>query len=190
MAGQWWSRGADGRLRLRLGASEAATILGLINEMREVLDGPADDPIMQRLFPRAYLDPTEDQAETMWRALAGPDLLRDRLDRLDRLTSVLEPVALGDRTEPIAIDADAEADWLCVLNDTRLTLGTAIGVSDDDDDADDPDHRDSDHRDSGDWDADDPQGPARHLYQALTYFQGELVDLLLGAMPESGADDF
>ena len=183
MAGQWWSRARDGQVRLRLAGTEAATILGLVREMREVLDGPADDPIMQRLFPRAYLDPTEDQAETTWRALAGPDLLRDRLDRLDRLTAVLEPVALGERTEAIALDADAEADWLCVLNDTRLTLGTAIGIRDDDeDDRDDP-------GDPDEMDDDDPQRPARYLYQVLTYFQGELVEVLLGSMPEAGLDD-
>ena len=182
MAGQWWSRAPDGRLRLRLVGSEAATILGLVHEMREVLEGPAEDPIMQRLFPRAYLDPTEDRAEMTWRALAGPDLLRDRLDRLDRLTAVLEPVALGERNEPIALDADAEADWLCVLNDTRLTLGTAIGIQDDDEDADDLDEPDN-------WDTDDTHGSARYLYQVLTYFQGELIDLLLGALPESGLDD-
>lgn len=176
MTGQWWSRDADGRVRLRLVASEAATLLGLLHEMREVLEGPADDPIMQRLFPRAYLDPTEESAETTWRALAGPDLLRERLDRLDRLTTALEPVALGDRSAPIALDAEAESDWLCVLNDTRLTIGTAVGITEDDDD------------DDLDDDLDDPRGPARQLYHLLTYFQGELIDLLLDVMPEAGLD--
>lgn len=177
VSGQWWSRTPDGRMQLRLVPDEAATILGLIHEVREVLDGPADDPIMLRLFPRAYLDPTEDAAEATWRALAGPDLLRERLDRLDRLVATLEPIALGDRTGPIVLDAEAESDWTAVLNDTRLTLGTAIGVSDDTDEDDEPDD-------------DDPQSPAWHLYHVLTYFQAELIDALLGAMPEEGLDDF
>lgn len=154
---------------------EAATILGLVREVREILHGPSDDPIMARLFPRAYLDPTEESAEATWRALAGPDLLRDRLDRLDRLSAQLEPIALGDARGELVLDEAAEADWLAVLNDTRLTLGTAIGVADDTDE-DEPDD-------------DDPQASAWHLYHVLTYFQGELIELALEGLPEAGLDD-
>jgi Domain of unknown function (DUF2017) len=176
-AGQWWSRTASGRVQLRLAGGEAATILGLLADLRSILDDPDSDPtIMARLFPRAYLDPTEEQAELTWRALAGPDLLRERFDRLDRLRAALEPVALGDRTEPIVLDEQAEADWSTVLNDTRLTLGTAIGVGDDTDEDDEPDE-------------DDPNAAAWHLYHVLTYFQGELIDVLLDALPIEGIDE-
>jgi hypothetical protein len=158
-----------------LAPEEAATILGLVHKVREILHGEADDPIMQRLFPRAYLDPTEETAEHTWRSLSGPDLLRERLDRLARLTAQLEPVALGDDGGPLLLDEAAEADWLSVLNDTRLTLGTAIGVSDTSDDE--------------EPDDDDPQASAWHLYHVLTYFQGELIDLVLEQLPEIGEDD-
>ena len=38
-------------------------------ELREVFDGPLDDPAGKRLFPAAYLDPTEEAAETEWKAM-------------------------------------------------------------------------------------------------------------------------
>jgi hypothetical protein len=175
MSGQWWSRAPDGRVELRLVADEAATLLGLVAELRQILEQPADDPVMERLFPRAYLDPTEDEAESVWRALAVPDLLRERLDRLQALVATLEPVARGARA-PIVVDEDMETVWLGVLTDARLALGTALGVRDDEDpDAPDPP-----------VDPDDPHSPAWHLYHVLTYFQGELIDVLLAALPEDG----
>jgi hypothetical protein len=169
---------------LRLTPGDAAVILRLVAEVRDLLGGPADDPVMQRLFPRAYLDPTEEDAETTWRALAGPDLLRDRLDRLDRIESALRSIAEGEVTS-VELDDQAETDWLGVINDTRLALGTALGVRDDDHDPDD----DLDHRDDVE-DRDDPARPARHLYQVLTYRQEELVSLLLADLPAEGLDDF
>jgi hypothetical protein len=74
------------------------------------------------------------------------------------------------------LDEEAEADWMGALNDIRLTLGGAIGVSDD-------------HVADDEPDDDDPQGPAWHLYHVLTYFHGELIDLLLDRLPEAGIDD-
>ena len=195
----WWTRVPDGRIRLTLAAGEASVILRLIAEVRELLGGPGDDPVMQRLFPRAYLDPTEESAETTWRALAGPDLLRERLDRLDRIEVALGAIASGD-VAFVELDDEAQADWMGVINDTRLALGTALGVRDNDPDEDTDDDLDADW-DSDDWDSGDrgpdadgesvdPAGPARHLYHVLTYRQEELVALLLGAMPTDGLDDF
>ncbi len=183
---QWWSRGVDGRVRLQLVPAEAATLVGLVAELRQILDRPADDAVMQRLFPRAYLDPTEDRAEEIWRALAGPELLRERLDRLDSLARELEPIARSDRRGSIVLDPDAEAMWLGVLTDARLALGTALGVKEDGDD----DQPGRGEPEASAMDADDPRASAWHLYHVLTYFQGELIDVLLDALPEEGFDDF
>ena len=40
-----------------------------------------------------------------------------------------------------------------------------------------------------DPDDDDPSAPAWHLYHVLTYFHGELIDLLLEHLPEAGLED-
>ena len=190
MAGQWWSRDRSGRIRLRLLPEEAATILGLLAELREVLGGPVDSDVMQRLFPRAYLDPTEDDAEVVWRALAGPELVRDRLDRLDLLARALEPIALGTGAATLVLDEAGETAWLTALNDTRLALGTALGIHDDDEQGDDDGDDIGDGRDeAADLDPTDPAASATHLYHVLTYFQGELIDAVLGGMPTTGSDE-
>ena len=43
-------------------------------------DGSSVDAVTQRLFPRAYLDPTEEEAESQWQELVHDDLVEARLD--------------------------------------------------------------------------------------------------------------
>lgn len=168
-----FGRNDDGLLTLTLTVEEAGLLRALPDELRDLYEsGPNDeDPVQSRLFPRAYLDPTAEDAEREWRDLVHPELVRDRLSSLDRLLLTLEETASKEqgsiiiRLEPEAVDA-----LLSVLNDARLALGIRLGVTDD--------------TDYDDVDPSDPRAPAIAAYSWLTYLEGELVETLLGDLPD------
>ena len=62
-AGHWVRRDRGGRIVLRFEPIEAETLIEVVADLRTVLEeGAGDDPVSRRLFPRAYLDPTEEEA--------------------------------------------------------------------------------------------------------------------------------
>jgi hypothetical protein len=161
-----WRRfrsGLGDTLIVSLASEELELLRALPEQLRGVLSGPVDDPARERIFPRAYLDPTAEDAEREWQELVHPELLRDRVDSLELITVTLgRAESAGDWSE-IALTPDEVQAWLGVLNDTRLVLGTRLEVTE------------GEHE----VDADDPRGPAFATYQWLTGLQGALVDALL-----------
>jgi hypothetical protein len=98
-----------------------------------------------------------------------PDLLRVRLDALEGVTEGLKtavPARHGNLE--IVLNEASEAQWLGVLNDARLALGTALDVNEE--------------TEMRDFDADDPAREQFLLYSALTSLQGELIEVLLGGL--------
>ncbi len=165
----WFRRSRRGVV-VSLRPEEAALLTALIGELQEELAGPADSPVMARLFPRAYLDPTEERRETEFAAFVHADLLRARLDRLGVLLDVLDPIRRGRREVDVVLDDEAVALWMGVLNDARLALGTAIGVTDD--------------LEPDDLEPDDPRLRPLQVYSLLTWFFAELVDVVAADLPE------
>jgi hypothetical protein len=165
-----FERARDGTLTVRLAAEEVDLLRRLAGEMGELLANPdTGDAVLDRLFPRAYLDPTEEDAEAEWQRLVHPDLVAQRLAALEMLAGTLPETSGGDRTVEARLDAEQESAWLGVLNDARLALGTRLGVTDDDD--------------LDEVSADDPNFVAWNVYGWLTALQGELVRVLLGGLP-------
>jgi len=165
MSPRWrrFRRGSGDALILSLTPEEAEFLVLLPVELREVFDGPLDDPAGRRLFPAAYLDPTEEAAETEWKAMVHPDLMRQRLDALAVVAASLErSTRQGDFIE-LELEPDDVQAWLAVLNDVRLVLGTRLEITEDD----------------GDVAADDPRAAAYGVYAWLTHLQGALIDQLL-----------
>ncbi len=156
-----------GRIDLTLEAPEAELLRGLPAELRALYENDNPDPARDRLFPRAYLDPTEEEAEEEWQKLVFPELLRARLEALGRLTAALEQAETTRKDRVVVhLEPDDVQAWLGVLNDARLALGTRIGVTD--------------GTDLTELDPDDPNAPVIAAYAWLTYLEGELVDTLLG----------
>ncbi len=116
-----------------------------------------------RLFPRAYLDPTAETEEAEWQALVGPSLLRERLDALELITVTLARAELVGDWWQIDLTSDEVHAWLGVLNDTRLVLGTRLGVTEEE----------------RELDPADPEAGPYALYQWLTWVQNDLVEQLL-----------
>lgn len=168
--GHWVRRDRGGRVTLRFEPVEVETLVAIVADLRAVVEaGAGDDPVSRRLFPRAYLDPTEEEAEVEWQALVQPDLLRTRLDALAAVTEGLKTAAPARHGNvEIVLDEESQAQWLGVLNDSRLALGTALDITEE--------------TEMHDFAAGDPRRDQFLLYSALTSLEGELIDALLGEL--------
>src|SRR5690242_6659936 len=79
----------DGSVVVTLDGGELQLLRDVPEQLRALYESPDPDPARERLFPRAYLDPTEEAAEEQWSALMHPELLRQRLAGLDALLRTL-----------------------------------------------------------------------------------------------------
>jgi hypothetical protein len=161
-----WKRfrsGRNGALTVSLAEEELGLLRALPEQLRDVFEGDEDDPARSRLFPRAYLDPTAETEEAEWQALVGPSLLRERLDALALITVTLDRAELVGDWWQIDLTPDEVQAWLGVLNDTRLVLGTRLGVTEEE----------------RELDPADPDAGPYALYQWLTWVQGDLIEELL-----------
>jgi len=161
-----WKRfraGPGDTLVVSLTEEELALLGSLPDQMRVVFEGDNDDPARARLFPRAYLDPTAESEESEWQALVHPSLLRERLDALELITATLARASVNGDWWQIGLTPDEVQAWLGVLNDTRLVLGTQLGVTEEE----------------RVLAPADPEAGAYAMYQWLTWLQGDLVEALL-----------
>jgi hypothetical protein len=151
-------------VRVRLSLAEAHVLEQLLLELQATLDpGALDptDPVRLRLYPAAYDD---DRAAADYREITEAGLQRERSDRLDACLAELRAARSVVRTD-LALDAEAADRWMRVLNDLRLTFGTRLQITDDDDNVLDPD---------------DPDVQLRARYMWLTALQDLLVTTLMG----------
>ena len=154
-----------------LGASETAVLRQVAGELGALLDtapkvSPREDPVLDRLYPRAYLDPTEESAEEDWQALVHDELVRAREDALSVfLGSLARARSRFGRLEVDLSPEEAEA-WLSVFNDARLALGTRLEVTED--------------LDPGAVPRNHPEAAAYAVYWWLGWAQEHLVEALAG----------
>src|SRR5919202_5981179 len=137
-------------IEVSLDLGEAAILTRLCNELSSLFSAPPPaageenaDRVLERLFPRAYLDPTEEKAEAEWQELVHGDLVEGRQQAVSTVRRVLAGTRPHrGRLEATLTEEEAQA-WLAVLNDARLALGTSLDVTEDLDfsrlDPDDPD---------------------------------------------------
>jgi hypothetical protein len=154
-----------------LAGSELAVLRTLPEQLEPLLAAPppgieATDPVRERLFPRAYLDPTEEQAETEWQALVHPELVREKSAALATFTANLAAVGPEDATELVLTPDEADA-WIGALNDARLALGVTLRITEEFDPA--------------ALDARDPASQPYFVYDWLTWLQGSLVEAVAGS---------
>ena len=79
-----------------LESNEVELLRTIPDEVRSALTDPPskDDPVYNRLFPSAYLDPTEESAEQEWQELVHPELLQSRLAALELVMVTLDRAVL------------------------------------------------------------------------------------------------
>ncbi len=146
-------RGRRGDIQLRLPDEEREILRDLPAQLRSLLDEEPDDPALRRLFPPAYSDDPELEAE--YRRLMGDELMDKHLGALAILEETVESERLTEE------QANA---WLAALNDLRLVLGTRLDVSEE--------------MLGDEVDPSDPRAPALALYGYLSWLQEQLVDAL------------
>jgi len=165
-------RRRDGGATVRFEAVEIAALRDLATQVDQLYAGGVPehgaDPIRDRLFPRAYVDPTEDVAETEFQSVVHDDLVRAKSDALTGLLADLD--AAADRKGRVSLELGTEEldRWVGALNDVRLTLGVVLGVTEDDDE--------------DDVAPDGPRAAGRATYDWLTWVQGTLVEFLMEGM--------
>ena len=154
---------------LELTPDEVALLQTLPAQLAPVLEGgptasEGADPVRDRLFPRAYLDPTEEKAEHNWQDMVHSDLVKEKAGALAVLAESLERVANADRDAKLSLDRDETEAWLGALNDARLALGTTIGITED--------------HDPSSLDPADPESQPFFIYNWLTMLQGTILEVM------------
>jgi hypothetical protein len=142
---------SDGSYDVRLGPEERGLLRGLAGELEDLV--AANDAAVARLFPAAYRD--DPDAEAQYRRLVGDSLVSGRLAALRSLKADADAECLSH--------SDAER-WCGALNDLRLVLGERLGVTEE--------------LSERGIDLDDPNAVQLSIYGWLTWLQASLVDAL------------
>lgn len=133
-----------------VGEDPLASLVG----MPEAEVHPPDDPVLARLLPDAYRD--DPGAADDFRRYTDADL---RLRK--RANAAAVRLSLPEGQGRVELDRDAVDQWLECLNDMRLALGTALGVTEETD----PDEVDED----------DPAYQTLQVYVWLGWLQESLL---------------
>jgi hypothetical protein len=174
-----FQRTPGGELLVTLHEQEVEIIGGLLRDLRVIVGmPPGENAVSSRLYPSAYLDPTEEAAERQWQGLVHDDLVATRVAAFDEILKALTEGATSETEDlvQVSLDEEAEAQLLGVLNDARLALGTIADVSEDFEDED------------LDLTPNDPRWHLLRLYGYLSELQAELIDLMLGELPADPND--
>lgn len=142
-----------GDFEVRLGDDEREVITNVLQQLAGALRGDAAaDPAFRRLFPVAYAQDADKEAE--YRELVGDELVQNRLASIE-----LAAAALHEQR----IDEERLLALMGAVNDLRLVLGTRLDVSEETDLAVDPR---------------DPQASAYALYGYLGFLLETCVDAI------------
>jgi Domain of unknown function (DUF2017) len=175
MARRVFKRTRGGALVVTLYAEEVELLAMTARDMVPIVAEPPAGDVRDRLYPRAYLDPTEEQAQGEYDALVHDDLVQSRQAALATIVAGIEGVEANRRgLVEVTLSAEQELQWLTGLNDARLVIGTALGVTEDGD---------------TDFEPSDPRFEYGVLYGWLTQLHFALVTLLLDDLGEDGTDD-
>ncbi len=160
-------RERDGSFSVRLSEAEQMLMKSLLAQLRTLLKleggGELDEESgVRRLFPAAY--PGRDDLEADYREMVHDELLRERLDAVDRVEDTIVLPSL---------DEEQLSTWLRTFNDLRLVLGTRLDVSED----------------MGPIDPADPDAPALAAYEYLGWLLECTVDALTGTLPPAEDPD-
>lgn len=161
-----------GEIAVLFEPDEVTALRGLGRDLDAILEGGVPDhgvgdPIRGRLFPRAYVDPTEDRAEREFQSVVHDDLVSSKAAAIRSLLAALDRKPDRKGRVEVTLDPAKIEMWVSAMNDVRLALGVSLGVTEEM-----PEERANV----------DGRGPGFATYDWLTYVQGALVDVLLGGM--------
>ncbi|WP_326814467.1 MULTISPECIES: DUF2017 domain-containing protein [unclassified Streptomyces] len=133
---------------------------------------PPTDPALARLFPEAYGDDDSElrAASAEFRRYTENDLRSRKRDDVLTVVRTLDAIPTGEDGGILALTADECRNWLGALNDLRLTIGTRLDVSDQDEGGEGSLYRLPDS---------DPRKPMVMAYLWLGALQETLVETLM-----------
>ncbi len=111
-----------GTYRVELPTEERDLLRHLLPQLRELITAPPEDPRVRRLFPTAFPDDPEKEAE--YRRFMHEELVASRTAAIDTVEASIEAKEL---------DEAQAAAWMTSLNSVRLVLGTMLDVSEETD---------------------------------------------------------
>jgi hypothetical protein len=155
-----FSRDRQGRYHPNLDQPERELLASVARQAQDLL--AAEEPETRRLFPVAYPDDAEAQAE--FQTMTGEGLR----DRHQRALDTLAVTASAD-----VLDEDELQQWMGALEVVRLVVGTHLDVEED----------------MQEIDALDPRAGQYALYAYTSVLQGEIVDALSALLPAGGSED-
>lgn len=150
---------SDGRFRVKLARDVRQFLVKLADEIDEIVT--LDIPETRRLFPTAYPDDPEKDAG--YQVLARDGLIDQRQTAADTLRATID--------NDIVTEHEL-AQWMSVINDARLVLGTRLDVSEDDEP-----------------DLDDPNLGLYLIYDELGYLLDSIVKVMVTVLPEADDED-
>jgi hypothetical protein len=133
---------------------------------------PPTDPALARLFPEAYGDEDSElrAASAEFRRFTENDLRTRKRDDALTVVRTLDALPSGEEGGVLTLSADECRNWLGALNDLRLTIGTRLEVSDEDEGGEGSLYRLPDS---------DPRKPMVMAYLWLGALQETLVETLM-----------
>ena len=135
-----------GGWRINLDDEERNLLLRLMGELQALITGPEDHELLRRLFPVAYPDDEEKEAE--YQRLMREELVASRLAAIESVSRTIEPA-----NAKVLLDEGETIAFMQSINAIRLVLGSMLGITDDE---------------SAD-DADEADSPEHHLYDFLSW---------------------
>jgi hypothetical protein len=146
-------RARNGRIQIALPDHEREVVRRMLPQLRELLTVGAEDDRTRRLFPTAFHDDPEAEAE--YRRYMHTELVASRLTALDMVEASLDRAELSE---------EEAAAWLQSVNSVRLVLGTLLDVDE--------------YLDLDDVPDDDPEIQGYAIYSYLSALLDELVQAL------------
>ena len=117
-----------GEILVALDEVERDLLTSLTTQYEDILhDDEGDDPVHERLFPSAYREDPEADAEFRRYTTEG------LVDRKSANAGRIAAAVLASRDGRILLDADSANAWLPALTDLRLVVAERLGIRADDD---------------------------------------------------------
>jgi hypothetical protein len=158
-----FSRKRGGGVDVTLTEPEVALLRSVVEQMSGVLEAPDQIPHARRLFPPAYTD--DDDAQAEFARLMTDELTEGKRKAVASVAGTLDRGALKRGGWRVTLTAEEAEDWLAVLNDARLTLGTRLDVTEQTYDR--------------DIDPSDSDAAALEVFRYLGYVEEYLVETLM-----------
>jgi hypothetical protein len=148
----------EGSVTIRFSEDEAELLRRLLAEMETLLAARSDrDPVVGRLFPRAYEKKKEEES---YRSLVGDELVTTKKANLRTAGDMLGREGAAEA----ALSEDQAEAWLALLTDLRLAIGTRLDVTEE--------------KMSEDIDPDDPEAAALSVLHWLGWVQGTILEAI------------